>query len=113
MADPVSWLLIEHGWKVLATDGSEVGTVKETVGDSNADIFDGLAVSTSTRGKPRYVPAERVAEITEGAVRLSLTPEQVEQLDEYVEPPTTAIIEPETKDTFWGRIRSVFRRPNS
>jgi hypothetical protein len=113
VADPVSWLLIESGWTVLAADGSDVGKVHETVGDSNADIFDGLAVSTSTRGKPRYVPAERVAEITKGAVRLSLTPEQVKQLDEYAEPPTTAIIEPVTKDTFWGRIRSVFRRPNS
>ena len=113
MADPVSWLLIEHGWKVLATDGSEVGTVKETVGDSNADIFDGLAVSTRKLGKPRYVPAEQVAEITQGAVRLSLTPEQVERLDEYQEPPESTIIEPGTKDSLWGRIRNVFRRPTS
>ena len=113
MADPVSWLLIEPGWKVLAADGAEVGKVHETIGDSNADIFDGLAVSRRTLGKPRYVPAERVAEITQGTVRLSLTSEQVEELDEYGEPPTSAIIEPEGKDTFWGRIRSVFRRPNS
>jgi hypothetical protein len=113
VADPVSWLLIEPGWKVLAADGSEVGTVKETVGDSNADIFDGLAIATSTRGKPRYVPAEQVGEITQGAVRLSLPPEQVEQLGEYEEPPTSAIIEPETKDSLWGRIRGVFRRPTS
>ena len=113
MADPVSWLLIEPGWKVLAADGSEVGTVKEIVGDSNADIFDGLAIATSKVGKPRYVPAERVGEITQGAVRLSLPPDQVEQLSEYKEPPTSAIIEPETKDSLWGRIRNVFRRPNS
>jgi hypothetical protein len=113
VADPVSWFLIEPGWKVFAADGSEVGTVKEVVGDSNADIFDGLAVSTSALGKRRYVPAEQVAEITEDGVRLALTPEKVDGLDEYQEPPESAIIEPETKDSFWGRIRNVFRRPTS
>ena len=113
MADPVSWLLIEPGWKVHAADGTEVGKVDETVGDSNADIFDGLTIATTTLRKSRYVPAEQVAEITQDAVRLALTPEQVERLDEYQEPPESAIIEPETKDSLWGRIRKVFRRPTS
>jgi hypothetical protein len=97
MADPVSWLLIEPGWKVRAADDSEVGEVDEVVGDSNADIFDGLAIATSRLGKPRYVPSEQVAEITEGTVALSLTPAQVEQLREYLEPATSAQIEPNSK----------------
>jgi hypothetical protein len=97
MGDPVSWLMIEAGWKVLASDGSEVGQVDEVVGDSNADIFDGLAIATSTFGKPRYVPSEQVDEITEGTVRLSLTPAQVDQLGEYLEPATSAQIEPDSK----------------
>src|SRR5205085_11166814 len=29
MADPVSWLMIEPGWKVLDADGEEVGAVDE------------------------------------------------------------------------------------
>lgn len=97
MGDPVSWLVIEAGWKVLAADGSEVGQVDEVVGDSNADIFDGLAIATSRFGKPRYVPSEQVDEITEGTVRLSLTPAQVDQLGEYLEPATSAQIEPDSK----------------
>jgi hypothetical protein len=97
MADPVSWLMIETGWKVLASDGSEVGEVDEVVGDSSLDIFDGLAIATSAFGKPRYVPAEQVGEITEGTVRLKLTPQQVEQLDEYLEPATSAEIEPDNR----------------
>jgi hypothetical protein len=114
VADPVSWLLIEPGWKVLAADGSEIGQVKEVAGDSNADIFDGLAIAASKVGKPRYVPAEQVAEITQGAVHLSLTPEQAGQLEEYQEPPESARIEPGTRDdSLWGRIRNVFRRPSS
>ena len=97
MADPVSWLLIESGWKVLAADGAEVGQVDEVAGDSTEDIFNGLAVATSAFGKPRYVPAEQVAEITEGAVRLSLSSEEVQRLGEYLEPATSAQIEPESR----------------
>ena len=33
MSDPVSWLLVEPGWKVVASEGSEVGKVDEVVGD--------------------------------------------------------------------------------
>jgi hypothetical protein len=95
MPDPVAWVMIETGWKVRSVDGTEVGEVDEVVGDSGADIFDGLAIATSMLGKPRYVPAEQVAEITEGTVRLALTREQVEQLGEYREPATAARIEPD------------------
>src|SRR5207253_448651 len=86
----VSWLMIEPGWKVVAAGGEEVGSVEEVAGDSTIDIFDGLAIATSALGKPRYVPAEQVAEITEGTVRLSLTAEQAAQLGEYREPATGA-----------------------
>jgi hypothetical protein len=89
--------MIRAGWKVLAADGSEVGEVDEVAGDDTEDIFDGLAVATSSFGKPRYVPAEQVAAISEGAVRLSLTRDQVVQLGEYLEPATSAEIEPDSK----------------
>jgi hypothetical protein len=111
VTDPVSWLLIETGWKVLAADGSEVGAVDEVVGDDTIDIFDGLAIATSAFGKPRYVPAEQVAEITEGTVRLSLTREQVDRLDEYLEPATSAKIEPDSEggagETLAANVREV------
>src|SRR6266487_2467891 len=114
MADPVSWLMIEPGWKVIAADGSEVGEVDEVAGDSNADIFDGLAIATSALGRPRYVPAEAVAEITEGRVRLSLTREQAEQLDQHHEPATSAENEPESKsalgETTSPGVREVPRK---
>ena len=44
-ADPVSWLLVEHGWKVVAADDAAVGTVQEVIGDTGKDIFNGLSVS--------------------------------------------------------------------
>src|SRR5947207_14006487 len=97
MADPVSWLMIQIGWDVVAADGTKVGEAGEVAGDDPEDIFDGLAIATSALGKPRYVPAEQVAEITEGTVRVSLTAEQVEELPEYLEPATSLEVEPESK----------------
>jgi hypothetical protein len=88
-----------------------VGGVDEVVGDENEDIFNGLAIATSALGKPRYVPAEEVAEITQGAVLLSLTREQVEQLREYLEPATSAEIQLDSKggtgESLGAEIRKV------
>jgi Uncharacterized protein conserved in bacteria (DUF2171) len=95
MADPVSWFVIEPGWRVVDVNGEEVGSVDEVVGDSGNDIFNGLAVATSMLGRPRYVPAERVGTIVEGTVQLGIPKDQVVHLDEYREPPTTAEILPE------------------
>ena len=95
MSDPVSWFLIEPGWKVFDAGGDEIGSVDEVVGDSNDDIFNGLSVSTSLLGRPRYVPSEQVGSITEGRIQLTISKEQVDSLGEYEEPPTAAEILPE------------------
>jgi hypothetical protein len=95
MADPVSWLLIEPGWRVERADGTEIGRVLEVTGDSTHDIFDGLAISDSALGTPKYVPAENVAGIVEGSVRLSLDEAGVAALVAYSEPAEVEEIEPE------------------
>jgi hypothetical protein len=109
MPDPVSWLMIRPGWKVFAADGPEVGAVDEVAGDDNADIFDGLAIATSAFGKPRYVPAEQVTQIFEGEVHLSLSHEQAQALGEYLEPATTAEIEPDSKGGMGASIGAEAR----
>jgi hypothetical protein len=95
MSDPVSWFLIEPGWKVVDAQGEQVGSVDEVVGDSSNDIFNGLSISTSLLGRPRYAPSEQVGVITEGHVQLKLTKDQIEHLGEFREPPTSAEISPE------------------
>jgi hypothetical protein len=107
--DPVSWLLIRRGWKVVSSDGAEVGSVDEVVGDDEHDIFDGLAVATSALGKPRYVPSEQVGEITEGVVRLTLAQADADRLGEYLEPATSAVIEPDDKGGFGEAIGADVR----
>jgi hypothetical protein len=87
--DPVSWFLIERGWDVAGSDGDKLGTVEEVLGDSSLDIFDGLSVGSGILGKPRYVPAELVAEIVEGTVNLSIGADEFQRLDEHEAPPPT------------------------
>ncbi len=131
MSDPVSWFVIEKGWKVVDAHGSEVGTVEEVVGDSGDDIFNGLAISTGL-GRPRYVPSEQVREITEGRVHLAVTGDELDRLGEFEEPPASLEIEsaepgvadrvadvftdPETRPqplTLWQRLLNrIFRRPS-
>jgi hypothetical protein len=106
VGDPVSWFLIRPGWTVVAADGTKIGKVDEVAGDEDHDIFDGLVVSTSALGKPRYVPAEQVGSIEEGTIRLSLDREAAQRLDEYAEPATQARIEP-GGGRFAGAFRSV------
>jgi len=93
-ADPVSWLVVEHGWRVVASDGSAVGAVEEVIGDTGKDIFNGLSVSPGLLKRPKYVPAEAVAEIAEGEVRLALSKDEFGQLCEHDEPPESAEILP-------------------
>ena len=93
-ADPVSWFLVEHGWKVVAADGKAVGSVEEVVGDTGKDIFNGLSVTPGLLKRPKYVPAEAVAEIAEGEVRLALSKDEFGQLCEHDEPPESAEILP-------------------
>ncbi len=87
MSDPVAWILIENGWKVVDADGEDIGQVEEVMGDK--DIFSGLAVSTGLFGSPRWVPSDDVEEITDGQVRLGLRGDQIKQLEEH-QPPEPA-----------------------
>jgi len=93
--DPVSWFVIEPGWKVIDAEGQEIGSVDEVVGDSSDDIFNGLSISTSLLGRPRYVPSEQVGTITQGHVQLKLSKDQIGRLGEFEEPATTAEILPD------------------
>jgi hypothetical protein len=93
-SDPVSWLLVEPGWRVVTGDDTAVGTVAGVIGDTGKDIFNGLSVTPGLLKRPKYVPAEAVAEIAEGEVRLALTKDEFEQLGEHEEPPASAEILP-------------------
>jgi hypothetical protein len=88
---PVSWLLIRPGWRVRSSDGDDVGAVDAVTGDSEKDIFDGLAVGGGLFLPPRYVPATQVAAIGDGEVTLSIPAADIEGLPHYEAEPSAAI----------------------
>ncbi len=95
MTDPVSWLQIEQGWKVVASDGATVvGSVAQVQGDKQSDIFDGLAVSVDSAKELRYVPGEIVGEIFPGQVTLKLGPAEISTLAPFTKAPPSTTIRP-------------------
>jgi hypothetical protein len=111
MADPVAWVMIQKGWRVLDASGDEVGKVDEVTGDENVDIFDGLSIKQGILSKDKYVPSENVAAIYEGEVHLSLTREQVEALQDFKEPAEEEIISPEGAK-WWQRLAWWTTKPD-
>ena len=82
MADPVSWKVVERGWDVVDSGGTRVGAIDDVLGDPEADIFDGLAVTEGLLKPTRYVPSEQVGEIVEGAVHLTIDADAFSDLSE-------------------------------
>jgi hypothetical protein len=109
VTDPFSWFLIEAGWSVCDAEGHEVGKVTQVTGDSEQDIFDGLAITSNALRSARYVPSEEVAEIVEGRVTLKLRGPDVDNLEVYTEPAPQERISSE-KAPIWLRIGDWFRR---
>ena len=95
-AEPVSWMLIEAGWTVVGRDGERLGSVHEVIGDSNADIFNGLAVSPGMLRGSRYVPAERVVAIVDGRVEVDVRAAEFKRLAEHAGAPPSAEIRADT-----------------
>jgi hypothetical protein len=93
MPDPVSWKVIEKGWAVYDADGAQVGTVHELAGDENVDIFDGLGIRETTLGGVKYVPAEVVGRIEQGAVHLTIAGDGVAKLEDMSTSPEEQIID--------------------
>jgi uncharacterized protein YrrD len=102
MADPVAWTVIERGWPVYDAEGDEIGKVHEIAGDENHDIFDGLDIKEGVLGHDKYVPAEVVGRIEEGAVHLSITGNEVAKLADMRSAPEEQVI-PESS-TWYQRL---------
>ena len=84
----VSWKGIEAHAPVFSSEGEAVGKVSQVVGDPDADVFTGLAVSVDVLGPDRFVPSERVRAIWPDRVDIALTKSQIEGLGPYEETPT-------------------------
>jgi hypothetical protein len=104
---PMSYLTLEPGTPVFASDGSEVGRVEHVLADADADIFDGLVIDARGGGH-RFVDAPQVERIETGGVTLSLDPAGVDGLPEPSENPAEMRADPD--DTAEGGLTRKLRR---
>lgn len=109
-APQVAWIAIDEDAVVVASDGSEIGKVKEVAGDEEHDIFDGLVVKRSRFGSDGYVAAERVKGIWPDKVETDLSPQEAQSLPAYRESRETEW-HAHTGESRWRRaVRELFRR---
>jgi uncharacterized protein YrrD len=77
-----SYLLIDRGMAVRGTDG-DLGTVEQVVADVNADIFRGILISAGILPpRQRFLTAEHVVSVANGAVHVDLSRREAEALPE-------------------------------
>ncbi len=80
---PASYLVLEPGAPVYSSERERVGRVVEIRADTEKDIFDGLVIERGLlSGGRRYVAADRVDEIFDGGVLLTIDAAAVESLPE-------------------------------
>ena len=78
---PIAYGVLEKGVPVLSSDGVQIGTVHHVVAAPEKDIFHGLVVSTSARGR-RFVEAADVQALHEHGVDLNIDAAAAESLPE-------------------------------
>ena len=105
----VAWKAIEEGAEVVAANGEVAGHVSRIVGDSDADVFTGLAITTSTFGGERLVEAEAVRGIWSRRVEVDLAPEAFADLPPHEDVPSVRV-RPGGRG-FLGRLFGGGRRP--
>ncbi len=75
-ATPIAWSVLAKGTPVLSSDGDELGKVANVIADEQKDIFSGISLKPGLFKDERFVPADLIDEMTDEAVRLSISAEQ-------------------------------------
>jgi uncharacterized protein YrrD len=73
LGPPIAYVALDEGVPVFDDDGGRVGVVEHVLGDTTADIFDGLIIHTKPLpGKHLFADVDQIAELRERGVVLSV-----------------------------------------
>ena len=96
---PSSYMALAEGTEVFSSDGERLGAVEHVLADVEVDIFDGLVIdSSSAPGGHRFVDADKVAEIYERGVVLTIAASGADDLPEPSESPAVMSAGPEATE---------------
>lgn len=76
---PIAWMALNAGTRIVTTDGEELGRVHEVIADRQKDIFSGVTFRDGVLSGERFVPAGTIDTITTEEVRLTVSSEEAEQ----------------------------------
>jgi hypothetical protein len=102
-APQVSWKVIDSGAEVVSADGEKTAKVSRVVGDADADVFTGLAVTVGILSGECFIPSEHVREIRPDRVEVDLSKADMESLPEYEDAPVVRI-DPGERRGFFSRL---------
>jgi sporulation protein YlmC with PRC-barrel domain len=106
---PISYLALEPGTPVYASDGRRVGEVQHVLADPDADVFDGIVIDISPLpGGLRFADAPQVEELYERAVRLNVDSQEAARLPEPSENPPALRADPD--DVAESELQRKLRR---
>jgi hypothetical protein len=88
--DQVAWTGVEPGWRVVASDGVDAGTVKQAVGDRDADIFEGFAIDVGSGGT-RFLAHDQIESFVPEAVHTRLSGPELRELPLHDAPESVRI----------------------
>jgi hypothetical protein len=91
---PIAYTVLAEGTPVLASDGTQIGTVKRVLHDDGADIFDGITVDTADG--ERFVDAPEVEALYDRAVVLTIDAAKARDLPEHTGSPAVIDVDADT-----------------
>jgi hypothetical protein len=111
--DPISYLALQQGTKVLSLDGEPIGEVAHVLADPEDDIFDGIVIDASwLPGGHAFADASQIEEIRTDAVILKLAAEACRSLPEPSANPAAMEATPDdtAKEGLGDELRDKLRR---
>jgi hypothetical protein len=111
--EPISYLALEEGTKVVSSDGERIGEVAHVLAEPEEDIFDGIVVDASwLPGGHVFADASQVEEIRSGQLRLNLDAAASRSLPQPSENPAALETGPgdTVKEDVGDELRDKLRR---
>jgi hypothetical protein len=108
---PISYLAAVRGTPVLASTGTQIGTLEHVLQVPEVDVFDGIVIATDDG--LRFIDADLVLQITRSRIRCDLDAAQARQLP----PPDGAPVYrvdalADTGHSLHDILGRLFRRPH-
>ena len=109
LGQPRSYLTLEVGTDVYASDGTLVGKVEHVLADEKDDIFDGIVIDVKLGpGGLHFADAPLVGDIGSEGCALKVSAAEVEQLPKPT--PNPGVIESHGVEDSEGHIRAKLHR---